>query len=134
MEDLSGPWKLQTIDDDALPLTFEPIGGDSARLEYSYLNLGGIGTLPLTEFTWLLFFDRPPGGAPSELDTGRTNQKTYEGEWRLEEEHLFLAFQDGTVDTGRVVSYVPRDSLTFGDTLTLIVRSFGVDWVYELHR
>jgi len=125
-------WKLQAIEDDSLPLIFEPVGGDSARLESSFLTLGGFGSAPLTEFRWTASFDRPPGGPPSEVKTGRSITKIRDGGWRLEEESLFLEYQDGTVDTGRVVSYVPRDRRALGDTLTLILRSFGSDWVYEL--
>jgi len=129
-EKIRGLYELQTIDDNSLPLIFEPVGGDSAGIEKAYLALRG----DPSEVLWGVLFDQPPPDESlSQGKTGKNTKRELKGTWRLiEEDRILLEYQDGTVDTGRVVSYVPRDRRALGDTLTLILRSFGSDWVYEL--
>jgi len=118
-DEIIGFYELQTIDGDSLPLIFEPVTGDSARITAAYFNFGL--DIDSTEFIWTLFV-REPSMASSEQ--AREGPKLpNRGTWSVEETHIELEWEDGTVDTGRVDFSTER--------LTLIIRSHGVEWTYE---
>jgi len=115
-DEIIGFYELQTIDGDSLPLVFEPITGDSARITAAYFNFGI--DIDSTEFIW-----NPSVDHPYTLPPPKERVEILQGMWSVEETQIELEWEDGTVDTGRVDFSTER--------LTLIIRSHGVEWTYE---